>query len=270
MIERRITFIIGDEGIPAWKLNQLKTLAGYFRAVVVMQNVTRLRQANAEQPVRIMSLGCMPGDLCQLLVEGSDAELACMVLTDFLAEQFTLVKTSGKKKNRNACCVESTDPENHTFYLPFEFQFTTEVLDQTDMEWDKGADKEKCLAQLCRMLSPQKSTRLLELMLKREVVSSTCMGHGIALPHVMTAEIEQPAMAVIQLPKPVEWGSNRGPVTLLVAMILPAPAQRPHIQAFVHFSQALLEPEFCRLLTENTEPEALTAVILHCLSRPFH
>lgn len=271
MIERRITFIIGDEGIPAWKLNQLKTLAGYFRSVVVMLDVTYLRRANVEQTVRIMSLGCMPGDLCQLLIEGSDAELACMVLTDFLAEQFTLVKTSGKKKNRNACSVDSDDEGNSTFYLPFEMKFTSQVLGEGLANEDKASQaKEKLLARLCRMLNPEKSAVLLKLMLKREQVSSTAMGNGIALPHIMSAEIQQPAMAVIQMPRPIEWGSNRGPVTRLIAMTLPAPAQRPQTQAFVHFSQALLEPEYCHLLTGNNEPEALKAIILHTLSRPFH
>ncbi|MCW8329182.1 PTS sugar transporter subunit IIA [Photobacterium sp. SDRW27] len=272
MIERRITFIIGDEGIPSWKLNQLKTLAGYFRAVVVMQNVTRLGQAHVEQPVRVMSLGCMPGDLCQLLIEGVDAELACMVLTDFLAEQFTLVRTSGKKKNRNACCIDSHDKGNCTFYLPFEMRFANKVLEKKQAVVGKEAcqAKKELLSLLCQMLAPEKSSVLLDLMLKREEVSSTCMGNGIALPHIMSPEIEQPAIAVIQLPQPVEWGSNHGPVTRLIAMTLPAPPQRPHIQAFAHFSQALIEPEFCRLLTENTEPEALKAVILHTLSRPFH
>lgn len=267
MIERRITFIIGDEGSPAWKLNQLKKLAGYFRAVAVMLNVTNLRQANVEQTIHMMSLGCKPGDLCQLLVEGSDAELACMVFTDFLAEQFMLVKTSGKKNNRNACCVDSSDKANSTFYLPFDMKFTSQKLVGDEYV---NEDKPALLAQLCNMLNIKKSALLLELMLKREAVSSTVMGNGIALPHVMSAEIEEPAMAMIQTMQPVEWESNRGPATRLIAMILPAPAQRPHIQAFAHFSKSLLDPDFCQLLTDNTESEALKAIILHTLSRPFH
>ncbi len=177
MIERRITFIIGDEGIPSWKLNLLKTLAGYFRAVVVMQNVTRLCQANAEQPVRIMSLGCMPGDLCQLLIEGSDAELACMVLTDFVAEQFLLVKTSGKKKNRNACSVVSSDKANSAFYLPFDMAVSTQTVLAEQISLIQPIEvKEKMLSRLCQMLNLDNPTLLLELMLEREQVSSTCMG----------------------------------------------------------------------------------------------
>ena len=270
MIERRITFIIGDEGIPSWKLNQLKTLAGYFRAVVVMQNVTHLCQANAEQPVRIMSLGCMPGDLCQLVIEGSDAELAYMVLTDFVAEQFLLVKTSGKKKNRNACSVDSRDKTNTAFYLPFELVISTRDLQVEEIDLVQPTEaKEMVLARLCQMLNPENPDLLLQLMQERERVSSTCMGNGIALPHIMSSEIKQPAMALIQLPHAIEWGSNRGPVTRVIAMALPYPAQRPHIEAFAHFSQALLAPEYCRLLTENIQAEALKALLLHTLSRPF-
>ncbi|WP_064609247.1 PTS sugar transporter subunit IIA [Photobacterium sp. J15] len=273
MIERRITFVIGDEGIPVWKLNQLKTLAGYFRSVVVMMNITRLLQANVEETFRVMSLGSRPGDLCQLLIEGSDAELACMVLTDFVAEQFSLVKTGSRKKSRYALCVESHDENNPTFFLPFEMSFTyQELTDEVGVE-----DKSALIERLCRMMvsgiEPEKvehkASLLFDLLSKREAVSSTAMGNGIALPHVMSDAIEQPAMAVIRLPKPVDWASNRGSVSLLIAMLLPAPPQRPHIQAFSHFSRSLLEPDFCQLLTANRVPDALKAVILHTLSKAF-
>jgi len=267
MIKRRITFIIGDEGIPTSELNQLKILANHFRAVVVMLNITHLRQANIEQTVRMMSLGCKQGYLCQLLIEGSDAELACMVFIDFLSEHFILLNSSHKKKNRNVCCVDSSDESNSTFYLPFEMNFTSQELVGNEYV---SEGKSALLAQLCNMLNIKKSELLLDLMLRREEVSSTAMGNGIALPHVMSAEIKEPAMAMIQTMQPIEWKSNQGPVTRLIAMVLPAPAQRPHIQAFSHFSKSLLDPDFCHLLTDNTESEALKAIILHTLSRPFH
>lgn len=267
MIERRITFIIGDEGIPVWKLSKLKMLASYFRSVVVMLNVTQLNQANVEQTIRMMSLGCNPGDLCQLFIAGSDAELACMVFTDFLAEQFMLVNTTGNKHRRNTCCIDSNDASNNTFYLPFKLDFTSRIFPESQYE---NADKPALLGQLCEMISAEKSAQLLQLMLKREAVSSTLMGNGIALPHVITAEIDKPAIAMILTTQPIIWRSNRDSATRLIAMILPAPVHRQHIQACAHFSRSLLEPAFCQLLTANKEPEALKAIILHSLSRPFH
>lgn len=267
MIERRITFIIGDNGIPAWKLSQLKTLAGYFRSVIIMLNITHRRQANIAQTIQIMSLGCKPSDLCQLLIEGTDAEQAYMVLTDFIAEHFILVNTHKQKKIHHTGWLEDDDGNNNYFYLPFKMKFTSQVL---NVDGPLNEEKPALLAELCSMLNIEKSALLLDLMLKREAVSPTAMGNGIALPHVMSAEIERPAMAMIQTIQPVEWGGDQGPVTRLIAMALPAPAQRQHIQAFSHFSKSLLDPIFCHFLTDNTESKTLKTIILHTLSRPFH
>ncbi|AJR05199.1 PTS nitrogen regulatory IIA subunit [Photobacterium gaetbulicola] len=262
IIERRITFTLDDEGLPAWKLNRLKTLAGYFRSVVVIHNISQLRMANVEQAMRMISLGCMPGDLCQLMIEGSDAELACMVLTDFVTEHCHLVCTGHRHLSQREAKAEIA--------LPFAYELS-QLLPLSQLG-ASSLDKDGVLTQISRQCAPgqsDKAARLLEQMQAREAVSSTAMGNGIALPHILTPDVEVPVVVLAPLVQPVEWGAKRGPVSCVVGLVLPAPPLREYLLAFSSFSKRLLEPDFCQLLTEHSRPEVLKAVVLDSLSLPF-
>ncbi|MGR5143201.1 PTS sugar transporter subunit IIA [Photobacterium sp. DNB23_23_1] len=262
MIERRITFTLDDEGLPAWKLNRLKTLAGYFRSIVVINNISQLRTANAEQAMRMMSLGSMPGDLCQLMIEGLDAELACMVLTDFVSENCYLISTDHR--------LISQREEKGSIVLPFDYELSfLPSLSQFTVSSLVKADILTQISRQCAPNQPDIANRLLEQMQAREAVSSTAMGNGIALPHILTPDIEAPTLVLAPLEQPLEWGPKRGPVSFVIGLVLPAPPQREYLLAFSSFSRRLLDPGFCQLLTENTRPEVLKAVVLNSLLQPF-
>ncbi|WP_413698623.1 hypothetical protein ACLKMH_13415 [Psychromonas sp. KJ10-10] len=119
-IERRITFIIGEEGFATWKINRLKTLSHFFRSVIILQNISIADSANTAHTLEILSIGCKNNDLCQLWIEGSDAELACMVLTDFIDQHFTIVNTSHKKNENKSNSIIANHP---IFYLNFSLSY---------------------------------------------------------------------------------------------------------------------------------------------------
>ena len=262
MIERRITFTLDTEGLPAWKLNRLKTLASYFRSVVVIHNISQLRMANAEQAMRMMSLGSMPGDLCQLMIEGSDAELACMVLTDFVSEHCHLVCTGHRHLSQRE--------GKGSIALPFDYELSFfPPLSQLSVSTVEKVDVLTHISRLCVPNQTEKANRLLAQMQAREAVSSTAMGNGVALPHILTPDVDVPSLVMAPLEQALDWGSKRGPVSCVIGMVLPAPPQREHLLAFSSFSKRLLEPDFCQLLTEGARPEVLRAVVLDSLSQPF-
>lgn len=242
MIVRRITFLIGEKGLPAWALNRLKVLAGYFRSMVVMRNVSQCKWADVTQPMRMMTLGTRPSELCQILIEGADAELAAIVLTDFIDEHCLLVQGGQRHVPFSAVAPAFALP----FFcqwdsVPFSFLPETEVTldkrvllsvmadcvaakqaaisndganDSADNSADEAADADQPL-----------NTALLKQLLAREAVSSTCMGNGIALPHVMSPLVSCPHVISMPLTQPLDWGSNRGPVTRVIGLVLPHP---PH------------------------------------------
>lgn len=254
MITRRITFFVDDEGLAAWRLNRLKTLAGYFRSVTIFCNLSQRKQASVEHPMRMMSLSIKPGDLCQLLIEGSDAELASLVLTVFIDEHAILL--SGGKKSA------PFSPSEHV-NLPFptcihRIQNTT-------------SDKHSLLAEFALAVSLHESASqesLFNALYKREGVSSTCMGNGIALPHILSSEVSNVHLLICTTQSPLDWGSQRGDVSRIIGLMLPAPPHREQIVAFSCFSQQLLDEHFCAYLTENQDSDVIETIILHALNTP--
>lgn len=258
-IERRITFIIGTEGFAAWKLNRLKALSGYFRSVVILKNITLGRAVNAEHTLKVISIGSKDNDLCQLWIEGSDAELACMVLTDFVADEFEIVNTSHRPDAKFASNIIETHP---TFSLDFKINYQyEEIAEGTELS------KNALLFKLTKVVEEKVADNIYQALLKREEISSTCIGHQVALPHVMHCDIKKPELYVIRLSAMTDWHSARGDVALLIGLLLPAPPEMPVIKAFTQISKALLEEEFCNLLTSTHENEAIKAILFHTMAK---
>lgn len=258
-IERRITFIIGTEGFAIWKLNRLKTLSSYFRSVVILKNISNGQSANAEYTLQVISVGSQCNQLCQLWIEGSDAELACMVLTDFIADQFEIVNTSHKKTEELSYSVIDKHP---TFSLPF-----TITYGYKEIPYSTSMEKYALMSKLCSMLNTRYAQPLFESMVKREAISSTCIGNGIALPHIMVESLNQPSLAVIKLNTPVDWYSERGSINTVIGLAIPTQANISIIKACTQLTRQLLREEFCYLLTSTTEPEALKAILLHTMAK---
>lgn len=258
-IERRITFIIDKEGFAAWKLNRLKVLASFFRSVIMLHNITRGGTANTEHILKVMSIGSQKDDLCQLWIEGSDAELACMVLTDFIADQFAIVNTSHKRGEDH--CYSMLE-KHRTFHLPFLFNYHFEMV-----HVETGIDKYALIAKLSSTLNTKMAQAVFQALLKREEISSTGIGNGIAIPHIMMADIQAPSMAILRLDKAINWHSNLGEICLIIAMLIPAPPTMEVVKAFTQITRALLEPTNCHLLTSSKEPEAIKAILFHIMAR---
>tara|TARA_R110001583_G_scaffold112917_4_gene263117 strand:- start:4676 stop:5467 length:792 start_codon:yes stop_codon:yes gene_type:complete len=257
-IERRITFIIEDEGFATWKIKRLKTLSDFFRSVVILQNITIGETTNTAHMLEILSIGCKRNDLCQLRIEGSDAELACMVLTDFIDEQFTIVNTSHKKNENKSNSIIANHP---TFYLPFNMNYSFDFI-----QIQTGIEKNDLILKLSQSFNSYSPEVVFDALLKREAISSTGIGNGIAIPHVMVEGISQPAISVLCLDKKIDWETSLGQVKMIIAMLIPAPVSMDVMKAMTQATRALIDPIKCDLLTTSVEPEAIKAILFHFMA----
>ncbi|WP_087018505.1 PTS sugar transporter subunit IIA [Thaumasiovibrio subtropicus] len=264
MIERRIAFVTDHEGLPSWVLSKLKSLAGYFKSCIVIHNISQDQQADISQLFHLLSMGTQNEDLCQLCIEGIDAELAAMVLTDVIAEHFTLICTDPRQSAKGAILID-----NHpAFSLPFECHIDVvtglAVANKAEMLGKQATLLAACFPD---RHNNEITTQLFDQFHEREAISSTGMGKGIALPHIMADIAPRPAISIISCLDPIDWYSAQGDIGLSIAMLLPEPAQRAHIVAFAGLSKALLSPRFSQSLLANAEPDALKAIILNTMSQ---
>jgi PTS system nitrogen regulatory IIA component len=128
-----------------------------------------------------------------------------------------------------------------------------------------GATRDEVLASVVRLPGiPDRVDRdtLLQLLLAREMLGSTGVGGGIAIPHPRTPlvlDVEMPSVAVAcYLPKPIDFKAVDGkPVWMLFLML--SPTIQDHLRLLAQLSWALHDAALRRLLEQRAPLDALLA-----------
>ncbi|MCG3866126.1 PTS sugar transporter subunit IIA [Photobacterium sp. Ph5] len=258
MLERRLTFYCGHTGLPLFQLDKLKKLASYLTSDVQVFNLQLLRSESVTKPLRVSTLASKPYQLCQLVITGVDAELALLVLTDFIHEYaFPLLLPSSDSKGNSIL-------KQRMAMLDFPLSFITLKKIQGDNT------KAQLLATMTRSLVDEKVIKVddyqevLAAIEKRESISATVMGNSIAMPHVMIDPITQPAM-VISCCQKMDWHSTRGDVSKVLMMVLPKPLSRSVLMAFSRFSKQLLQERFADALRQASDSNVIQALIIEAM-----
>lgn len=100
-------------------------------------------------------------------------------------------------------------------------------------------------------------------MCKRELLSSTYLDHGIAVPHgvpTSRSEIRNNGLVMMQFPKGVDWGDNNR-VFLLFAM---AARGGEHLEMLSHLTRSLDNTYLCRELAVTDKVDEVFEAITGC------
>ncbi len=121
-----------------------------------------------------------------------------------------------------------------------------------------GADEPAVLRELCQRLALPPSVdrqELYRMLLAREELSSTAIGHGIAIPHPrgpIVLGVSDPTVTLAFLQQPIDFAALDGrPVTTLFAII--SVNVRGHLQLLSHLMFALQDESFRALLARRPE-----------------
>ncbi len=97
---------------------------------------------------------------------------------------------------------------------------------------------------------------LVKELTEREQLGSTGIGYGIALPHVVSNNVQQPFAIVVRLKHPVNWNSvDSEPVRLLIFLFAPEKDRHLYLNLLAEIARILNTP-----LLRNTILRAPTAV----------
>lgn len=81
-------------------------------------------------------------------------------------------------------------------------------------------NKEAVLLKGCRMLYDNRAVKdgFTESVLQREAITSTSVGKGVAIPHSLPGFVICPAICIIKLKKPVDWGGDKVDLIFILAL----------------------------------------------------
>ena len=112
------------------------------------------------------------------------------------------------------------------------------------------------LADSATQMSPTEIYRLLN---KREMLGSTCLGQGAALPHARDPELEKPVAALLVLDEPIDFDSgDTGPVRTVIGLLLPADEDSDLLP---RFRSILKDPARLRQLRECADADAIVQIV---------
>ncbi|PSW22008.1 PTS fructose transporter subunit IIA [Photobacterium sanctipauli] len=255
MNEYQITFFVDDSNASARVGQPLHRVAKKFKSTLNIINITQNRSAELTKSVAMLQVGLQQGDLCQITAIGIDAELACFVIKDIIAEHFIVV---GSHIDHQFCSQLA--------------ERIPQICPPCEIQWHYAKahtelNKFECLKGLAQLIYPTHADKLVLDLIKREERSSTCVTPGIALPHVMFAEAEHISVAVIASETPMDWASKMGEVNLAIALVMPTKPTREQIITATNLTRNLLTGQIAERLLLTRSSVDLQALLMYAMSR---
>ena len=103
---------------------------------------------------------------------------------------------------------------------------------------------------------------VVKAILKRELLSSTGIGDGVAIPHAKHSSVERLVGTVAVSPKGVPFDSvDNEPVFVLVMLISPQERPSEHLRALEGVSRCLKDKNFVRSLRQATTTQQIWDLI---------
>ena len=103
---------------------------------------------------------------------------------------------------------------------------------------------------------------IIRAILKRELLGSTGIGRGVAIPHTKHASVEKLVGTIAVSPTGVAFDSLDGePVFVFVLLISPQDRPGDHLRALENVSRSLRDDSFVRSLRAAKTREEITALL---------
>jgi PTS system nitrogen regulatory IIA component len=104
--------------------------------------------------------------------------------------------------------------------------------------------------------------RIFDVLLERERLGSTGVGHGIAIPHGKLAGLTRLHGLFARLERPIEFDSiDDQPVDLIFLLLAPEGAGADHLKALARVSRLLRDRKTCDKLRGSDTPDALYGLL---------
>ncbi|HHJ35413.1 MAG TPA: PTS sugar transporter subunit IIA [Gammaproteobacteria bacterium] len=100
--------------------------------------------------------------------------------------------------------------------------------------------------------------KVFQLLLDREKLGSTSMGHGVALPHARTELTEKAIGAFLKLDRGIDFDSPDDQKTdLIFALLVPRHYTDEHLKILAQLASQFSDEKFCKTLRDTNDKEGI-------------
>jgi PTS system nitrogen regulatory IIA component len=136
---------------------------------------------------------------------------------------------------------------------------------QAVFEGAKAPNKKKLIGDLAghaAAIAGLDAATVFETLWEREKLSSTGVGHGVAIPHARLAKLDRIVGLFAHLDQAVDFEAiDEAPVDLVFLLLTPAEAGADHLKALARVSRLMRNAAFCEKLRAASDEAELYALL---------
>lgn len=129
----------------------------------------------------------------------------------------------------------------------------------------RAGNKKQALQELSRKaseLTGQHERAIFDVLLERERLGTTGVGHGIAIPHGKLPNLDRVLGLFARLERPIDFDAiDEQPVDLVFLLLAPERAGADHLKALARVSRLLRDQVICEKLRGSTSGDAIYALL---------
>ena len=129
----------------------------------------------------------------------------------------------------------------------------------------KAGSKKQALQDMARRaaeLTGQHERAVFDVLLERERLGTTGVGHGIAIPHGKLPGLERVHGVFARLERPIDFDAiDEQPVDLIFLLLAPEHAGADHLKALARVSRLLRDQSMCEKLRGSDNADAIYALL---------
>ena len=104
--------------------------------------------------------------------------------------------------------------------------------------------------------------KIFEVLIQRERLGTTGVGHGIGIPHGKLAELDRLYGLFARLERPIDFDAiDDQPVDLICVLLAPETAGADHLKALARVSRLLRDQSVCEKIRGSDKAEAIHALL---------
>jgi len=143
-----------------------------------------------------------------------------------------------------------------------------ELLTAEHIQLDSQAhSKRAVITELANMLSSIDPDTVMEVVMAREQLGSTGIGHGVAIPHGRMPDLHAPMLALARHVEGIDFDAiDNHPVHIVVLLLVPDSDDRQHLELLAQLARNLQQESFRQQIMQADSPATIASLFSHRVS----
>jgi len=122
-----------------------------------------------------------------------------------------------------------------------------------------ASSKRALITEMAGLLPAMDPDQILELIMAREHLGSTGIGHGVAIPHSRMSDLPEPVIAMARHPEGIDFDAIDGqPVYIVVMLLVPDDEEGQHLELLAKLARLLQKPELRASIMAVSDMQAIS------------